>query len=182
MAIKEQDIVFTTKDESGNTIIQMPITRAENIENIMSIEQGGTGSKTAKGARSNLGLSTAVTGASISGKTITLTKADGTTETLITQDTDTNNISASSVETNGYIKFNNGMIIQWGYFPHSGTTTNQVVTFPIAFSIACFSVVGSRTNGSAESYWPFLVSTDTVTTTQFKCHLSQNLYWIAIGK
>ena len=38
----------------------------------------------------------------------------------------TNNISASSVAANGYIKFNNGLIIQWG------TTTKQgTVTFPI---------------------------------------------------
>ena len=34
MALKEQDIVFTTKDESGNTIIQMPITRLENVEGL----------------------------------------------------------------------------------------------------------------------------------------------------
>lgn len=32
MAIKEQDIVFTDKDADGNTIIQMPITRAANVE------------------------------------------------------------------------------------------------------------------------------------------------------
>lgn len=87
MAIKEQDIVFTTHDESGNTIIQMPITRAGNIEDVMSIQQGGTGADNVAGARTNLGLSTAVTGASISGKVITLTFADGTTKTLTTQDT-----------------------------------------------------------------------------------------------
>ena len=32
MALKEQDIVFTTTDEAGNTVIQMPITRVENVE------------------------------------------------------------------------------------------------------------------------------------------------------
>lgn len=56
MAIVEQDIVFTTKDAAGNTVIQMPITRAENIENVMSIEQGGTGATTAAAARKNLGI------------------------------------------------------------------------------------------------------------------------------
>ena len=54
MALKEQDIVFTTKDESGNTIIQMPITRVENIEGTFSIEQGGTGATTVEEALKNL--------------------------------------------------------------------------------------------------------------------------------
>ena len=36
MALKEQDIVFTGKDSSGNTIIQMPITRAANVEDLTS--------------------------------------------------------------------------------------------------------------------------------------------------
>ena len=35
MALKEQDIVFTTQDESGNTVMQMPITRVENVEGIL---------------------------------------------------------------------------------------------------------------------------------------------------
>lgn len=32
MALKEQDIVFTTTDEAGNPVIQFPITRVENVE------------------------------------------------------------------------------------------------------------------------------------------------------
>lgn len=36
MALKEQDIVFTGKDSSGNTILQMPITRAANVEDLTS--------------------------------------------------------------------------------------------------------------------------------------------------
>ena len=32
MALKEQDIVFTTTDEAGNSVIQFPITRVENVE------------------------------------------------------------------------------------------------------------------------------------------------------
>lgn len=34
MALKEQDVVLTTKDENGNTVIQMPITRAGNVEDL----------------------------------------------------------------------------------------------------------------------------------------------------
>lgn len=34
--LKEQDIVLTTKDVAGNTVIQMPITRAANVEDLTS--------------------------------------------------------------------------------------------------------------------------------------------------
>ncbi len=41
MALKEQDIVFTEKDSDGNTIIQMPITRVENVEGAVKTINGG---------------------------------------------------------------------------------------------------------------------------------------------
>ena len=41
MALKEQDIVFTGKDSNGNTIIQMPITRIENVEGAVKTVNGG---------------------------------------------------------------------------------------------------------------------------------------------
>lgn len=161
MAIKEQDIVFTTKDESGNTIIQMPITRAGNIEDVMSIQQGGTGSGTASGARTNLGLATAVTDASISGKTITLTKANGTTQTLITQDTAPFTASATSIGgasatkpavvvttyesgTSGYRVWSDGYIEQWGRAPKNGT--GVTVTFLKAFKTTNYNVTMSDLN------------------------------------
>lgn len=37
MALKEQDIVLTTKDAAGNTVIQMPITRAKNVEDLIDL-------------------------------------------------------------------------------------------------------------------------------------------------
>lgn len=40
MALKEQDIVFTGKDSNGNTIIQMPITRIENVEGAVKTVNG----------------------------------------------------------------------------------------------------------------------------------------------
>ena len=32
--LKEQDIVLTNKDADGNPVIQMPITRLENVEGL----------------------------------------------------------------------------------------------------------------------------------------------------
>lgn len=40
MALKEQDVVFTTKDANGNTVIQMPITRVENVEGAIKTVNG----------------------------------------------------------------------------------------------------------------------------------------------
>ena len=71
---------------------------------------------------------------------------------------------------------------QWGYLVHSGTTTGQTVNFNITFPTACYSVVASRTDSGATSYWTFVIHTDSVTTNKFQCHLANNLYWIAFGK
>lgn len=71
-------------------LIKDKFTDLFGSNDVLPIEHGGTGATTASDARTNLGLSTAVTDASISGKTITLTKADGTTQRLTTQDTNTN--------------------------------------------------------------------------------------------
>ena len=56
----------------------------------------------------------------------------------------TNNISASSVAANGYIKFNNGLIIQWG----KETSGAASVTFPIAFTSAIYAITATENGDS----------------------------------
>ena len=72
--------------------------------------------------------------------------------------------------------------MQWGLLSHSGNTTGQSVTFTISFSSACYSVVASRTDTGATSYWTFVIHDGSVSKTGFKCHLANSLYWIAVGK
>ena len=55
MSLKEQTIIFTDEDAQKNTIMQFPITKAELVEGVMSVEHGGTGATSASAALSNLG-------------------------------------------------------------------------------------------------------------------------------
>ena len=159
MAVIEQDVVFTTKDMDGNTVIQMPITRAENIENIMSVEQGGTGSETASGARSNLGLATAVTGASINGKNITLNMADGTNKTLTTQDSGSDMadyiIESYRNGTDWYRVWESGWIEQGGYSSAAvGNGGEVTLSFVKSFTVkpTVITQKGNRDATSVNSY------------------------------
>ena len=112
------------------------VTAGENT--ILAIAEGGTGADNATSALSKLGILGAIVNASVRGKTITFTKKDNTKFSIDTQDTN-NGIVAALLEQNGYVKFSNGLILQWG----NSNATNQdtTVTFPIAFSVL-YSVVG----------------------------------------
>ena len=52
-------------------------------------------------------------------------------------------IVASNLAQNGYVKFSNGLILQWGYGEGS-------FTFPISFTEACYSVSLTRSTGNHE--------------------------------
>ena len=84
-----------------------------------------------------------ITGASISGKTITLTKKDGSKITLNTQDTNTSNWSISK-GTNGWARENStGLTVQWGYVNRSNSGT---FTFPRTFTTCYYSNVMCSSN------------------------------------
>ena len=192
MAIKEESIIMHRTDESGNKVMQFPYTKGENIETPVPIANGGTGATTAANARTNLGLSTAVTDASISGKTITLTKANGTTQTLTTQDNGYHTGNATSIGgasatkpagvvesyKNGYEwyrKYSDGWVEQGGKVP----TTGLVVTLhkPMADNKYHIDItVHTYTNHTA--YDAVLYGHgygETVTTTKFEV-MSENYY------
>ncbi|MBR2182957.1 MAG: hypothetical protein IJ858_05995 [Acidaminococcaceae bacterium] len=102
--------------------------------------------------------------------------------------TNTNNISGQSLNANGYIKFNNGLIIQWGNANFSSSSNYVEKDFPITFSNDCFiacctdSVTGTQTTSShTES-----VVWNTGATTKAKVRFvsAGNLglcHWIAFG-
>lgn len=87
---------------------------------------------------------------------------------------------AQNLSGNGYVKFSNGLIIQWG----SVTAQNVVltITLPTSFASTNYTVAGT-THGYGKALF---ISNDTKTTTNFKLDLgggigTAKIDWIAIG-
>ena len=80
-------------------------------------------------------------------------------------------ITGSNIKDNGYVKFNNGLIIQWGnnYADKTGDSATITVNFPIPFSSSCFAVSLSTrldTHSGLADVWAELLQ-DKVTKTGF---------------
>ena len=86
-------------------------------------------------------------------------------------------IVAALLEQNGYVKFSNGLILQWGLA--STKTGRTPAPFPIAFPNAVFSVV------AVSNYTSFAISK--LTLTGFNTVIGSDtgdglLWWIAVGR
>lgn len=91
-------------------------------------------------------------------------------------------IVASNLGGNGYVKFSNGLIIQYGKTSISQDTTS--INFPIAFPSSCLTVVSGGTS-------TIVRDVKTLSTTKFTIELNSDFFkingtlpffWIAIGK
>ncbi|MBK3800467.1 hypothetical protein GAY33_14695 [Azospirillum brasilense] len=74
---------------------------------------------------------------------------------------------ASSLAGSGYIKFPNGLILQWGNGP-CAANGNTSLTFPIAFPNNCYRVIpiGAQGSGGVQAYVTF----NSATLTGFVCN------------
>lgn len=103
-------------------------------------------------------------------------------------------ILSANLGQNGYIKYTNGLIIQWGRFTSRGRGIQ--VTFPIAFTSSVFAIAGSNiaatntnttstikasnvTTASATFYAPYRGSGSSA---GFTDSTSETFTWIAIGE
>lgn len=142
MALKEQDIVLTAQDAQGNTVIQMPITRIENVEggvksvNGTAADTNGNVTLTKADITDSLGYTPLQTApvTSVNGKTGAVTLSIPATPKAY--------VTATYVSGNiGYRKWSDGFIEQWNTrvyiardssatwtLPHAMTTTNYNVT------------------------------------------------------
>ena len=143
------------------------VTAGENP--ILAIVEGGTGADNATSALSKLGILGAIVNASVSGKTITFTKKDNTKFSIDTQDTN-NGIIAALLEQNGYVKFANGLILQWGI----QTSSNDVVTLPLAYRKVHFTAYAICIG----SDWACMYA---LTLTTLQPLGRSSCYWLSIG-
>lgn len=144
-----------------------------NTDGALPIANGGTGADNATSALSKLGILGAIVNASVSGKTITFTKKDNTKFSIDTQDTN-NGIVAALLEQNGYVKFANGLILQWGLT----TSASEVATYPITVSqVLCLLLTPKATTFR---YAPFPTE---ITTESFRAFSDvEPAYWFLIAK
>ena len=87
-------------------------------------------------------------------------------------------IVGGSLTQNGWVKFSNGLILQWGFRRDTGYG-GRTVTFPIAFTKQCFNGhVTTKRGGDSANGNNYV---DNLTTTKMWTVCDGGGYWIAIG-
>ena len=82
-------------------------------------------------------------------------------------------IVAANLAQNGYVKFANGFIIQWGYSDTTGTKT-----FPVSFASGCYIVEITKKDDNSD----FIPNAKSYTKTNFNLTGPLKAVWVAVGK
>lgn len=90
-------------------------------------------------------------------------------------------IVAALLEQNGYVKFSNGLILQWGYNTQS-EDYNVKVALPIAYAIKHYIVVSNAEDEYAGNV--YVTGSYKLTLTNFmlsKTKSTKPVFWISLG-
>lgn len=147
------------------------------VTGTLPIDNGGTGANTVAAAVK------ALLGSSAIGSSTKPLYYDGATLKACADSIGGGGIVAQLLEQNGYVKFANGLILQWGTYEVANFSTNLItISFPISFTITAYTVTlghksDSRwTNGANANYVNKTVSNMTV----YYCD-GYGFSWLAIG-
>ena len=97
---------------------------------------------------------------------------------------DLNGIVAANLAQNGYVKFSNGLILQWGVV-YIGSDSEKNISFNVSFSSICYG--GFSTNAhtlhlSSDAGTSFYNITKSTATISHTSNYDGNVFWLAIGK
>lgn len=101
---------------------------------VLPVEGGGTGANTVAAAVK------ALLGSSAVGSSTKSIYYDGATLKACADSIGGGGIVAALLEQNGYVKFANGLILQWGLYDFSGNNGDKVY-FPVAFTVMCAAAI-----------------------------------------
>ena len=168
---------------------------------VLPIAHGGTGQTTAAGVRNTLGLGNTTGAVPIANGGTGQTTAANALKAFVGSSAlgssskpiyytgsafaacaasvgaaNNGGIVAASLNTNGYVKFANGLILQWG------VTSSGVLTFPINFNTvyACSSTMYSPGDQNTGNYYGYIYSLTTSNVSQKKG--KWEAFIIAVGK
>ena len=95
-------------------------------------------------------------------------------------------IIAQSLGTNGYVKFANGLILQWGLISTSGSLTLQTITYFLSFGNTNYSVFLTPIWTANPGHADYTCASEhnsyhTVSGTKCYNYQEQKIRWLAIG-
>ena len=140
--INAQRIVFTDKADKVNGWLQYTYNTSNNIYCGMGVRRVVGGAN--KDCQITLGVDatgTAFTTAPTPASTDNSTKIATTAFVKSALSGSGNGLATISKASNGYCKFNNGLIIQWGRTGTLQRNTNTTVKYPIAFTSTNYKVI-----------------------------------------
>ena len=98
-------------------------------------------------------------------------------------------IVASNLAQNGYVKFSNGLILQWGLSNDIRTVTGTTISLPISFSNSAYIGLVTICRGNSLSKGVLSSYISNLTTTKFYLYFDKTgdsatnkIYWFVIGK
>lgn len=82
---------------------------------------------------------------------------------------------------NGYVKFNNGFLINWGEVADATSLADKIVTFANAYTTVAHTLAVARRSDA--NYYPVVaVTLETITNFKFNTNSTVgSVHWIAVG-